>query len=78
MDSRAAPTVKAVYTVIERGQGQKPFWLRIGAAFVNRDQSLTVKLNALPMNGTLQVRDVEPHAASAGSGASRGEDDIPF
>lgn len=77
MDSRAAPTVKAVYTVIERGQGQKPFWLRIGAAFVNRDSSLTVKLNALPLNGTLQVRDVEPQAAS-GAGASRAEDDIPF
>lgn len=76
MDSRAAPTVKAVYTIIER-QGHKPFWLRIGAAFVNRDSSLTVKLNALPLNGTLQVRDVEPQAAS-GAGASRAEDDIPF
>jgi hypothetical protein len=47
-----------VYTVIERGSG-KPFWLRLGTGFVNRDGSLTLKLDALPFNGTLQVREWE-------------------
>ncbi len=50
--------MKAVYTVIERGSG-KPFWLRLGVGFVNRDGSLTLKLDAMPLNGTLQVREWE-------------------
>jgi hypothetical protein len=50
---------KAVYTVIDRvdGESKRSFWLRIGAAFVNRDGSFTVRLNALPVNGSLQIRD---------------------
>jgi len=50
---------KAVYTVIERldGESKRSFWVRIGAAFTNRDGSFTVKLDALPVNGTLQVRE---------------------
>jgi hypothetical protein len=50
---------KAVYTIIERNDGEtkRSFWVRIGAAFTNRDGSQTVKLDALPVNGTLQVRD---------------------
>jgi hypothetical protein len=50
---------KAVYTVIERldGETKRSFWVRIGAAFTNRDGSYTVKLDALPVNGMLQVRD---------------------
>ena len=50
---------KAVYTVIDRvdGEGKRSFWVRIGAAFVNRDGSFTVKLDALPVNGSLQIRE---------------------
>ena len=55
---------KVVYTIIEReaseGRDAKSFWVRIGSAFVNRDGSLNVKLDALPVNGTLQIRDPEP------------------
>ena len=49
---------KAVYTVIERGS--RSHWLRVGVAFVNRDGSLNVKLDALPVNGTLHIRDADP------------------
>lgn len=50
---------KAVYTVIDRtdGETKRSFWIRIGAAFVNRDGSYTVKLDALPTNSTLHIRD---------------------
>ena len=53
---------KAVYTIVERNEGEhkKSFWVRIGIAFLNRDGSYNVKLDALPMNGTLQVRDWPP------------------
>ncbi len=60
------PAPKAVYTVIERGEHQKSIWLRIGAAFTNRDGSLTLRLDALPVNGTLQVRDDDRRDAPTG------------
>lgn len=60
MSTSNPPTWKAVYTVIESsGRSERPLWLRIGTAFVNRDGSLNVKLNALPVNGTLHIRDVD-------------------
>jgi hypothetical protein len=50
---------KAVYTVSPRGEGKKDFWCRIGTAFTNRDGSLSVVLDANPVNGRLIVRDEE-------------------
>lgn len=47
---------KSVYTVIDRPNG-KSFWTRIGAGWLNRDGSISIRLDALPVNGTLQVRD---------------------
>jgi hypothetical protein len=51
-------TMKVVYTVVERSPG-KSSWTRIGVGFVNRDGSMNLKLDAVPVNGTLQVRDWE-------------------
>ena len=49
---------KAVYTIMEsKDPTKKAFWLRVGAAFTNRDGSYTVKLDALPTNGSLHIRD---------------------
>ena len=53
-------TWKAVYTIVERGP-EKKYWVRIGTAFPNRDQSLNVKLDATPVNGQLHIRDQEPY-----------------
>lgn len=49
---------KTIYTIVERKDG-KSYWVRIGTGFVNRDGSVTVKLDAIPVNGVLQVRDWE-------------------
>jgi hypothetical protein len=56
---------KNVFTVIER-EGGRAWWTKIGAAWINRDGSLTVKLEALPVNGTLQIRDPEDRHGSRG------------
>ncbi|MCL2449560.1 MAG: hypothetical protein FWD17_11480 [Polyangiaceae bacterium] len=48
--------MKAVYTVVDRGQG-KSFWVRIGVGFTNRDGSINLRLDAIPVNGTLQIRE---------------------
>jgi len=61
-DLQAAPearTWKAVYTIVERGP-EKKYWVRIGTAFVNRDHSINVKLDASPTNGQLHIRDADP------------------
>lgn len=51
---------QAVYTVSPRGEGKKDFWCRIGTAFTNRDGSLSVLLDANPVNGKLVIRREEP------------------
>jgi len=55
--SQSKPSRKVVYTIIEREGQEKNFWLRVGTAFTNRDDSLTVYLNALPTNNRLHIRD---------------------
>jgi hypothetical protein len=65
--------MKAVYTVIDRGQG-KSFWVRVGVGFTNRDGSINLRLDAIPVNGTLQVREwSEPfeRRTDAGDGPPR-------
>ena len=51
--------VKIAYTVVEREKDGRQFWVRVGAAFVNRDGSLNVRLDAMPVNGKLQIRENE-------------------
>jgi hypothetical protein len=48
-----------VYTIIDRGKGRR-VWLRVGVAFPNRDQSLNVRLDAVPISGLLHIRDALP------------------
>lgn len=49
----------AVYTV--RKNGEKSIWVRIGAAFPNRDgKGFNVRLDALPLDGELVIREPLP------------------
>ena len=52
--------VKIAYTVVQREKDGREFWVRVGASFVNRDGSLNVRLDAMPVNGKLQIRDYQP------------------
>jgi hypothetical protein len=49
---------KVCYVITERND--KSYWNRIGVAFTNKDGSLNVKLDALPLGGSMQIRDYEP------------------
>ena len=49
--------MRQVFTITERDG--KSYWIRIGAAFPNRDGSETVLLDALPVNDRLQIRERE-------------------
>jgi len=46
-----------VYTIVERERDKKKFWVRIGTAFRNRDGSLNAYLDAVPVNGTMHIRE---------------------
>lgn len=41
---------------IER-KDRTTFWMRLGTAFMNRDGSMNLYLDALPLTGKLQVRE---------------------
>lgn len=64
-----------VYAVVEKdgkdGQ-QRSFWVKVGAAFANRDGSTTLLLDAFPIGtNKLQVREPrewEPRPAGGGNG----------
>ncbi len=56
----------AVFSVRD-GRGGGSIWVRAGYAVVNRDRSLNVVLDVLPLNGRLHVRETaERRLASAG------------
>ena len=48
---------KEVYTIIDKEGEKKSRWIKVGIAFVNKDNSLNVLLDALPLNGKLHIRD---------------------
>ena len=54
MNERRTTEMRIVYAITERGE--KSYWTRIGAAYMNRDGSITCRLDALPVSGTLQIR----------------------
>ncbi len=58
---------KAVFAITERGD--KSFWTKIGAAFTNKDGSITVQLDALPVSGRLQIREQEEREDRQGRGS---------
>jgi hypothetical protein len=51
--------VKDVYAIYEtKTDGkERARWVKVGVAFDNRDGSLNVLLDALPLSGRLQIRD---------------------
>jgi len=58
-DTSGSATKKplAVYAIIDR-KDKKNYWFKVGAAFTNRDGSITLYLDALPIGtNRLQVRE---------------------
>ena len=69
---------KRVVAPIERDG--KTFWLRVGAAFQNRDLSWNLYLDAMPYNGgRLQLRDWdEPYERGGRGGPMPGAASLPL
>lgn len=66
----------AVFSIRE-GKGGS-IWVRAGSAFVNKDGSLNVLLDVLPLDGKLHVREAAERkdVASASSGRYAAEDGL--
>jgi hypothetical protein len=67
---------------IERKDGTT-YWLRVGTAFPNRDESINLYLDVLPSNLKLQVREFSEEELRAKDGGDRqrrqsGAVDNPF
>jgi hypothetical protein len=41
----------------KEGKEKASLWTKIGSAFSNKDGSMNIYLNALPLNGKLQIRE---------------------
>jgi len=85
--SSPRPTGEKILNCYAITEGSNPdakaFWTRIGRAFKNRDGSLTLRLNALPVDAKIIVRAEDPRPRQeAPSDGSDGEpvdsDGIPF
>lgn len=48
-----------VYTIVEKPGLAKGIWLEIGVASENRDGSYQAKLDALPVNGAIHIREYD-------------------
>ncbi len=56
MNGNRTANVMDVFTIVEKEGVEKSFWIKVGACFLNRDGSFNVYLDALPINGKLQIR----------------------
>jgi hypothetical protein len=64
--SQNGTNLKIVYTIVHRAHSDRKHWVRIGAAFENRDGSLNVRLDAVPTNGELHIREYTPFDSRRG------------
>ena len=62
----------AAFQIVERKGYDRPFWNRIGSAFVNRDGSINVFLDSVPLQGKIQLREDTPKDKERGE-RDRGE-----
>ena len=61
----------AAYVIIEKKGYDKPFWNRIGSAFTNRDGSINVYLDSLPIQGKIHLREDTPKEEREARGDAR-------
>lgn len=76
------PRMFKVVCPIARKDGST-FWMRVGTGFPNKDQSINLYLDVLPVNLKLQIReldeeDLSPRRRRDDGAPARALNDIPF
>ena len=70
MSSGGAPT-HAIWHIRDR-EGKKAFWTEIGVGFTNRDGSIALKLNLVPIDGgMIVVKPLDTRPFDGGGGGGR-------
>lgn len=64
---------RSVYTIIDKGDNRKAYWMKVGIAYQNRDSSWNVYLDVIPFDRKLQIREDDPKYARGGNGDRAGE-----
>ena len=59
LPSGAKRMMKVLCPIEKEGTEKKTYWMRVGTAFWNRDQSINLYLDVLPRNGKLQIREMD-------------------
>ena len=68
--------LKKVLCPIENEKTGKTYWMKIGAAYPNRDGSTNIYLDAFPIGRKLQIRDVDENEHKRKD--ARDQDALPF
>lgn len=68
--------LKAVYTIVERKEARN-IWIRVGIGFVNGDGSINIRLDAVPVDGRLHVRNFQKKESSQEQGSRWQKDGSP-
>ena len=66
--------MKDVFAIYESKDGERSRWVRVGVAFDNKDGSLNLLIDAVPLSGRLQVR---PRATDSTARAASAETPLP-
>ncbi|MDB4971560.1 MAG: hypothetical protein JWN44_7249 [Myxococcales bacterium] len=56
-ETKQERTKRVVYSIIEKPGLKKAIWMKIGVAWLNRDQSWNVHLDAIPFDRKLNIRE---------------------
>lgn len=59
-----------VYTIRRRPGSERNYWVKIGVGFVNGDGSINLYLDAMPLDGKLQLREWREDAEARANGAA--------
>ena len=60
--------VYKIFSIVEKPGQDRNIWLDIGVGRLNRDDSITCKLDCMPLNGVIQIR---PHDGKRNGHAGR-------
>jgi hypothetical protein len=63
-----AQGVYKIYSIVEKPGNERNIWLDIGVGRLNRDDSITCKLDCIPINGVIQVRPYNNKRKAFGAG----------
>ena len=59
LSAGASKKMKVLCPVEKPGDKKARYWIRCGTAFVNRDQSINLYIDVLPINGRLHIRELD-------------------